>query len=213
LRDLPGALGQTTAGGEIDCLAPGDYGPVTITQSVSIICDGVSNGGILNIGSGGAVTVSAGSGAVVYLSGLDLNGGGIGGSGVYVESGSTIYIVHCTIRSFSGPAVSIYSTTNVTRVFIKDSIIVNSTYGVYVNGEGGAVNAAIIANSILDGNSNSAAGASGASGTSVIAVERTALTGSPTGLNLTDGASAELIGPSNTIAGAIVGTTTSVPFK
>ena len=211
------ALSQTASGGEIDCLGPGDFSNngvgVTISQAVSIICDGVSNGGILNIGSGGAVTVSAGSGAVVYLSGLDLNGGGVGGSGVFVDSGSTVYIVHCTIRGFNGPGVPIYSTTNPTRVLIKDSIITNNTYGVYVQGESGAVNAAIVVNTLIDGNSNSAVGASGATGTSIIALEQAALTGSPTGLDLTNGATGELIGPSNAIAGAIIGTTTSVAFK
>jgi hypothetical protein len=212
------ALSQTVTGGEIDCLNAGEFGgsggTLTITQSVTIVCNGPSNGGLLTSSPTSSITVSAGAGAVVYLSGLDLNGlNGTAGSGVYVETGSTVYIVHCTIRSFSGPGVSIYGTTNPTRVFIQNSIIVNNSYGVFVQGEGGATNAAIIVNSILDGNSNSAAGASGANGTSLIAVEKTALTGSPTGLNLTDGATAELIGPSNIVGGAIVGTTTSVAFK
>jgi hypothetical protein len=33
------ALAQTAAGGEIDVLDPGDFGPVTITKSVSIYGD------------------------------------------------------------------------------------------------------------------------------------------------------------------------------
>ena len=193
-----GALSKTAAGGEIDCVTPGDF----------------SNGGILTTISGiSAIKVNAPSGAVVYLSGLDLNGGGVGGSGVFVESGSTVYIVHCTIRGFNGPGVPIYSTTNPTRVLIKDSIITNNTYGVYVNGESSATNVAIIVNTLVDGNSNSAVGASGSTGTSIVALEGSALTGSATGLNLTNGASAELIGPSNAIAGVITGPTTSVAFK
>jgi hypothetical protein len=37
------ALTQTAAGGEIDVLDQADYGPVTITQSVSIVNDGPGN--------------------------------------------------------------------------------------------------------------------------------------------------------------------------
>ena len=213
------ALSQTVAGGEIDCLTPGDFGGsgqgVTITKSVSIVCDGVSNGGILNTNSGGpTISINAGSGAVVYLSGLDLNGLAFAGAiGVEVLSGSTVYIAHCKIRSFADYGVSVFSSTNPTRVFIKDSIIVNNRTGVLVEAQSSATNAAIIVNTVIDGNSSVAAGGDNDSGTSVLALENTVLSGSPTGLGLGTGASAELIGPSNTIAGAITGTTTSVAFK
>src|ERR1700737_2546231 len=38
------ALTATSAGGEIDVLDPGDFGPVVISQSVSIVADGVLGG-------------------------------------------------------------------------------------------------------------------------------------------------------------------------
>jgi hypothetical protein len=135
---------------------------------------------------------------------------------VYVESGSTVYIVHSTVRGFSNTGVLVVSSTNPTRVVIKDSIIVNNGFGVAVGGlspQGGATNAAVVVNSVIDGNTNIAAEANGAFGTSVISVTSSVLTGSPTGLSLEDGGTAELIGPSNVIAGAVTGTTTSVPFK
>jgi hypothetical protein len=209
------ALANTAAGGEIDCLGPGDFEAVTINKSISIVCDGVSNGGILTSAMGStAITVNAGSGAVVYLSGLDLNGfGGTGLYGVWVQSASTVYIVHSTIRNFSNFGVADYGRTNPTRVIIKDSIIVNNGGGVLDSAQSGATNAAIIVNTVVDGNTGFAAQATDANGTSIIALEQTVLSGSPTGLDLVNGASAELIGPSNSIAGAINGTTTSVSFK
>ena len=208
-----GALAKTATGGEIDCLSPGDFGTVTITKSISIVCDGVSNGGIINTNSGeAAITVSAGTGAVVYLSGLDINGvAGAGFNGVYVSSGSTVYILHCTIRGLSDSGVNVQSSTSPTRVVINDSIIVNNGYGVFVAGQDSATNAVIVLDSVVDGNANYAAG--GNRSNSIIALEKTTLSGSATGLNLTNGATGELIGPSNTIAGAINGTTTSVAFK
>jgi hypothetical protein len=213
-----GALANTNAGGEIDCLGPGDFGngaQVLINQSVSIVCDGVSNGGILTSAFIAGIAVNAGSGAVVYLSGLALNGlAGKGTTGVGVLSGSTVYIVHCSIRGFSGSGVSVNSSANPTRVFIKDSMIVNNNGGgVSVQAIDGATNAAILVNSVIDGNAAGAATANAASGPSVIALENTVLSGSATGLSLQNGAIGELIGPSNAIAGSITGTTTSVPFK
>jgi len=216
------ALGQTASGGEIDCFGPGDFSNngvgVTISQSVSIICDGVSNGGMLITTAGNAaVTINAPSGAVVTLSGLNLNGlGGTGRYGVYVEAGSTVYVVHSTVRGFSNTGVFVGSSTNPTRVLIKDSLIATNGFGVAVGGtpsQDGATNVAIIVNSVIDGNTNIAAEANGAFGPSVISLTRTVLSGSPTGLDLVAGASADLVGPSNTIAGAISGPTTSVPFK
>ena len=150
---------------------------------------------------------------MVYLSGLNLNGNADGASyGVTVQGQSTVYIVHCTIQGFYQSGVLVDSVGGPARVVIKDSIIVNNDNGVYVN-PSGAASAAIILNSVIDGNTVSAAGGSGADGASAISLMQTLLTGSPTGLGLQNGASAVLVGPSNAIAGAISGTTTSVPFK
>jgi hypothetical protein len=41
------AITVTTAGGEINCLDPGGFGTVTITQSVSIICGTAGEAGVL----------------------------------------------------------------------------------------------------------------------------------------------------------------------
>jgi hypothetical protein len=210
------ALGKTAAGGEVDCLDPGDFGGasqgVTISQSVSIVCDGVSNGGIINNSGSAAITINGTSGTVVYLSGLDLNGmETTGNGGVVVNSGSAVYIVHCTIRGFGIDGVYVRSSTNPTRVFIKDSIIVNNNNdGVYVNGSG-TTNVVIMVNTIVDGNLEYAASA--ASTDSAVALTQTMLTGGTKGLYVASGATGELVGPSNVIAGAITGTTTSVPFK
>jgi hypothetical protein len=214
------ALSQTPAGGEIDCLTPGDFGgasgSVMINQAVSIICDGVSNGGIFSTDTSAgsaAVFITAPSDAVVYLSGLDLKGVGTQ-YGVVVASESTAaYIVHCIIRGFNyGVAVGTFATS---RVVIKDSIIVNNVdAGLDVGARTGGTNAVATINTVVDGNGGIAANASGIyGGSSAIAVIQTLLTGSADGLNLQSGTSGELIGPSNTVSGYINGSTTSVPFK
>jgi hypothetical protein len=207
------ALSQTKAGGEIDCLTPGDFGgsshSLTIGQSVSIVCDGVSNGGILTT-SNNAITINAGT--MVYLAGLDLNGPGYGQIGVQVSSGSTVYITHSSIRGFVYGVV-VQTPTN-TRVVIKDSIIVNnSDAGLYTAALTGGNNAAATVNTVIDDNGIDANADISFGAPSAIALIKSLLTGSPTGLYLQQNATGDLIGPSNTIAGQIIGSPTSVPFK
>jgi hypothetical protein len=71
-KTFAGAISKTAAEGEIDVLSPGNFGPVTITKSISIVADGVL-GGILVV-SGNAITVNAGPNDVVVLRGLTLDG-------------------------------------------------------------------------------------------------------------------------------------------
>src|SRR5205823_3447799 len=84
------AHGQTDAGGEINCVDAGDFGPLTITKSITIDCAGTV-GGIL-VTSGTAITINTAS-VVVRLRNLTINGGsttaGTGGQvGVKFTNGS-----------------------------------------------------------------------------------------------------------------------------
>src|SRR3954452_19365800 len=66
-KTFAGAISKTATSGEINCLDSAGFGAVTITKSISIICNGVI-GGILSSGQNGVV-VNAGTGAVI-LKGL-----------------------------------------------------------------------------------------------------------------------------------------------
>lgn len=219
-KTFAGAISKTTSPGEINCLDPAGFGAVTITKAISIKCDGVSNGGVLVAGTNGIV-VAAPVGSVVYLSGLDFEGLGPGTSaglnGILVSSGSTVYIVNCSIRDFATNGVFVNSTTNPTRVIIRDSIIVNNGLGgttaggVNVLGSGGATNGADIINTVVDANKNFAVQATGSN--NAVGLARSYLSGSSIALNLVTGATGALFGPSNTISGTINGTTTSVAYK
>src|SRR6266567_3363289 len=73
-KTFAGAISKTASAGEIDCLDPGGFGQVTITKSITINCDQV--GGIL--GSSGSAVVINGSGIVVTLRSLDIQGVNLG---------------------------------------------------------------------------------------------------------------------------------------
>jgi hypothetical protein len=206
-KTFAGAISKTASPGEINCLDPGGFGAVTITKAISIICDPMSNGGVLVAGTPG-ITVAASAGQVVYLEGLDFEGVASGTNGVQVSSGGTVYIVRCTIRDFTGNGVNVTSTTAGQRVFIKDSFIENNAGGVNVQGNG-VSNVADIVNTVVDGNTSFAVQA--ATG-NTIALVNTVLTGSPAGISNLGTASIISFGPSNVIGGS--GAPTSSPtFK
>src|SRR5687767_12317528 len=68
-RTFAGALAKTSAGGVITVLDAGDFGRVTIDQSVSIVAEGVEAGIQVADGSTG-ITVNAGATDIVVLRGL-----------------------------------------------------------------------------------------------------------------------------------------------
>jgi hypothetical protein len=84
-KTFAGAISKTAAAGEINCIDSGGFGAVTITKSMSIICDNVE-AGIAATGTNGIIV--NGAGIVVYLSGLDIEGFGTGINGIrYTRAG------------------------------------------------------------------------------------------------------------------------------
>src|ERR1700704_1847522 len=46
-KTYAGAISKTATNGEINCLDPGGFGSLTITKSISVVCD-YSEGGVLS---------------------------------------------------------------------------------------------------------------------------------------------------------------------
>jgi hypothetical protein len=203
------ALAQTTAGGEINCLDQGDFGTLTITSAISVICGGFGEAGVLVSGTNGIV-VAAGPSDTVVLEGLDIEGLGTGLDGVKVQSGLKVSVRNTKIHHFVGNGINMASSTSGARLFVEDSFIfqngtLNSaplTGGVNVNG---TANVGLIVDAVVDTNQNFAVQASGAS--NAVTLTRTFLSGSPNGINLVSGGTSICFGPSNVIAGTFTCTT------
>ncbi len=100
-QTFAGAVIQLNPGGEVIVLDSGGYGPVTITQSVTIEAPaGVT--AFIHPPSGDAVTVNA-PGATVTLRGLTLNGGS--GNGVNAKAVGTLNVERCVVTGFAGTGV------------------------------------------------------------------------------------------------------------
>jgi hypothetical protein len=104
-QTFAGAVIQLNPNGEVIVLDSGGYGPVTITQGVTIEAPaGVT--AFIHPPSGDAITINAGS-AKVTLRGLTLNVGT--NNGITVTSVGTLSVEDCSISGFSVDGISILS--------------------------------------------------------------------------------------------------------
>jgi hypothetical protein len=206
-KTFAGAISKTAAQGEINVLDPGGFGAVTITKSITIRSDSIEAGVLVAAGNG--INVVAGATDQVTLYGLDIEGLGGGTDGVKITSGLILYVVKCNIHHFTGNGVNAVSSTANARIFIKDTMMTQNNGGVNVQGNG-VGNAAVVLNTVLDGNTTFAVQANGS--TNSIALISSVLAGSPTGINALNSSAVVAFGPSNVITGAGA-PTASVLFK
>jgi hypothetical protein len=166
-----GALAKTAAGGEIDVLDPGDFGPVAITQSISIYNDGVGEAGVLTpVFGSNAITIAAGTSGVVNLRGLVLDGQNFDNSGISIQSALRVTIQNCVIQQFYNSGIYAQPSNSMT-LKIQDTTIINNAGGggVYLEPQGGSTTIyASIDRSRIDNNLGNGVIASGFNGGAVL---------------------------------------------
>jgi len=102
-RSFSAAITQTLSGGEVIVLDSAGYGPVTVSQPVSIVSPGGVYAGV-SVFAGAGITVNAGGG-VVTLRGLTINSLG-GNVGIDYVSGSRLYLDRVIVTGFALTAAS-----------------------------------------------------------------------------------------------------------
>lgn len=127
-QTFSGALANTVAGGEINCLDSGGFGSVTISQSVTIDC-GDGTGGILTI-SGSAVVVTAGVSGKVVLRNMTIQGAGTGANAIRLLSGS-LTVENVKILGFTTHGIEVNATGD-GNLFVRGTNITNVTKGIVV---------------------------------------------------------------------------------
>jgi hypothetical protein len=207
-KTFAGAISKTATGGEIDCLDPGGFGAVTITKSISIICDDISNGGVLVSGTNGiTINDSGANNIVVVLQGLDFEGVNTGLSGVSFVSGKLLQIDECLFRNFTVAGITFKPTTQGTSTLdVEDSTFSNNASGIVADGSSatGAIVGTIHGTLISSSTSLTGAGISATKGTATKVVlilhDVTVSGGARDGLQAT-GATGEMIVGDSTITG------------
>jgi len=126
-KTFAGAISKTAPSGEINCLDPGGFGAVTITKAIAIICD-IGTAGVLVSGTNGIV-ISAGTGDVVFLKGLDFEGINSGLNGISFLAGKGLYVTNCIIRGFNTNAINFAPGTANASLVVQDTIVADNAGG------------------------------------------------------------------------------------
>jgi hypothetical protein len=165
-RSFAQAVTQTNPGGEITVLDSAGYGPVTITQSLTITNPGGVEAGITAASGQDAITINTAAAATITLRGLTIEGGNAGGNGINLVStlpntsdGGTLNLIGCVIKDFTGngivvhPSMAATGTIPFLNLVIADSFFLNNgTNGIKL-APAGVFAQALIARTIVSGNS------------------------------------------------------------
>jgi hypothetical protein len=151
-----GALGQTPAGGEINCIDQGDFStggnsPLVINKSITIDCEGVQGRfGTVFTDASGRIEVNASATDVVVLRGLDITGNGGVLNGIAFSSGAALHVEKCTIRNMTsngfGWGILAAPSNAISELFVSDTVLENN--GTTSSGGGISIQPAI-ANGIM----------------------------------------------------------------
>jgi hypothetical protein len=130
-RHFQAAVNSTSDGGEVDALDPAGYGPITITQAITIEGQGWSY--IAPPTGGNGITINAVSGDVT-IHGVSLNGAGITGitNGIVFNSGANLSVANCVVQNFRNNGIILQPASGNTSFVIKDTLALNNvSVGVY----------------------------------------------------------------------------------
>jgi hypothetical protein len=126
-RSLGAAIALVSAGGEVVVLDSAGYGPVTISQSVSITAPSGVYAGITS--SGGSGISISGSNLHVTLRGLTVNSlGGTDGIDVFTDN-SEVRIERCTMHGFTHEGLRMAGVN--LHVHVEDSEVSANQIGVF----------------------------------------------------------------------------------
>ena len=168
------ALAQTPAGGEIDVLDPGDFGPVTITKSVTIYGDAPGVAGALPSPGTSGIVISAGSSDVINLHGLVFDGVNASGtSGVVFTSGARLNISQCVFQGFTTSGMTLspgVGGANTTLITVQNTTIFNNATGILIRPTGGIAANVRLRRLHIDNNSGDGLRVDGTGGSGAINV-------------------------------------------
>jgi large repetitive protein len=176
------ALANTTPGGEIDVLNAGDFGPLTITKSITIDNETSPIGGA-SVSTGSAITIQAGANDVINLHGLTLAGAGAV-DGILITSAARVDIENCSIQGFGSAGIAVSPASGAVEVKLANVTSAFNTSGIVIQPASGATAKVTIARSHVDNNLGAGLQADGSGG----GVVNAAVADSSLSANATNGA-------------------------
>jgi hypothetical protein len=130
-------VNSTAAGGEVDAISAGNFGPLVIKNSITI--DGKGLGTVVETSATAvAVAIEATSTSQVVLRNLSINGAGTGGGAIKFSNGGTLMVEGCAISGFANISIDdeafgsdMYNGSN---LYVKSTTIVGSSMALQING-------------------------------------------------------------------------------
>jgi hypothetical protein len=144
---------------QINCLASGNYGPVTLTTSMVIDC-GTGNIGNVARSATGNASINLDSPSVpitVVLRHLSFNGGATFTSAVAATtfSSGTLVIEDCTIHGYTGAAINFQPQSGRGSLQVLNSEVFNNATGISVSPTSGQIASVTLDHVTISGNSQS----------------------------------------------------------
>jgi hypothetical protein len=127
------AVEVASVDGEVIAIDSAGFGPVTITQSVTIASADGGAAGIQATRGGNAITINA-PGANVILRGLRLEGAGVAYNGIVFNSGDSLTVANCEAQNFihndstSGNGILMQPTSGKVAFVIVNTIVSNNGF-------------------------------------------------------------------------------------
>jgi hypothetical protein len=145
-RHFQAAVNATSPGGEVDALDPAGYGPITITQAITIEGQGWSYAA--PAANSPAITINAVTGNV-SIHGVSLNGVGITGTttGIQFNSGGSLNVRDCVIQNFGGDGIHFQPSAS-SELSVSSTLIANNTGNGVLFSPGGATRSIAVFNHV-----------------------------------------------------------------
>ncbi len=140
-----GALANTSAGGMITAEDAGDFGAVTINQSVTI--DGANMGSITSTGINGIAIMAT---ANVTVQNLTINGLGSAIAGIDVQSGGTLIVDNCRIMNIADTGINFIGAGNLTVENSRIETFAAESFGFGMTIWASAAENVVVRNTVID---------------------------------------------------------------
>jgi hypothetical protein len=98
-KTFQNAVNVVAAGGEVTAIDSAGFGPISITQSVTITSPAGIEAGIAAVAGGDAIDINA-PGGTVLLQGLTLDGGNAAYNGINFTAGNFLTVTDCVMKNF-----------------------------------------------------------------------------------------------------------------
>ena len=133
-KTFASAVSKTSNQGQLITKTGGNFGPVTITQSITINALGATTG-IQVPNNANAITISTSViGDVVHLSGLNINGSHQGGTpsalftGIVFNGIGALVVENTNIENFSNGGINFAPAAGGGELYVRDSTITNNEF-------------------------------------------------------------------------------------